>query len=145
MGIGLWLKLGAGLAIAAALGGAYLHYQGLVSERDSLRKKNTQQEMEISLKDGAISQLRGERDRAIEREQQTIERSEAVQKRLVAATQRVDEARQMFADSDFASLLAEKPELLTKMMARATRQVFSNIEEAANRVEPEEEPEGDEQ
>lgn len=128
----LWLKLGAVGAVVAALLGAYFHYQGLVNERDSLRKQVTQQEMEIAMKDGAITELRESRDRAIKQEQEAIERSEAAQQELVSATRRVDDARQMFADSDFAALLSAKPELLTKMMQRGTDRVFRNIEAEAN-------------
>ena len=118
-----WLKVGAGLAIVAAIGLAYWHYTSILDDREELRVENSQLATQVETERQVNNQLRSavmDWQLAHNRVVQTMNQLQEVNRE---ASQRIKELNDTLKPGRLERVVKAKPQLVEGIVNRGTADV----------------------
>jgi hypothetical protein len=122
---GLATKLIIAGVVLAVLGGVGLYIKSIIDDNAILKGNQRQLETALDLKDDEITAMQ---DMAVSRR----ERAQASRTALWAAEAQVNELEAKLERHDLATLVKNKPGLVTRRAQAGTKRIFRKIERAAN-------------
>lgn len=112
--------------------GAWLRYDSLVNERDSLVAQVEAQKLALAVNKSAIASLEAAAQDSEALRIAAEARAETAQAAVAAAISELNATREVFSNHDFANLLQAKPGLVERRMKLATAAVWEELAEASS-------------
>ena len=135
--IRLWIALGLITFIGATISGGYLYIQRKDNRIEALQTENGQLRTVIETKDDALAkkdeqlvQKERETDSLLQSMQTLAQNQSDMQDQMNKIRSQSEEAQRIFAEHDVPKLMDAKPEWMTKIMQKGTREKWEGFRQA---------------